>query len=86
MQKVKGFHCFAWNSCKEYENVRQMHEEVKQNRDHAKEELKKLQQTKSPMTQQIQEVEKQWRNLDIKIKEKVCILDSRLKFLDIPYV
>uniref|UniRef100_A0A452IPY8 Structural maintenance of chromosomes protein 5 n=1 Tax=Gopherus agassizii TaxID=38772 RepID=A0A452IPY8_9SAUR len=56
----------------EYENVRQEHEEVKQNRDHAKEELKKLQQTQSPMTQQIQEVEKQWRNLDIKIKEKTA--------------
>ncbi|XP_034629986.1 structural maintenance of chromosomes protein 5 isoform X1 [Trachemys scripta elegans] len=56
----------------EYENVRQQHEEVKQNRDHAKEELKKLQQAKSPMTQQIQEVEKQWKNLDIKIKEKTA--------------
>ncbi|XP_074850880.1 structural maintenance of chromosomes protein 5 isoform X4 [Carettochelys insculpta] len=56
----------------EYENIRQQHEEVKQSRERSKEELKKLQQAKSPMAQQIQEVEKQWRNLDLKIKEKAA--------------
>uniref|UniRef100_A0A8D0GQR5 Structural maintenance of chromosomes protein 5 n=1 Tax=Sphenodon punctatus TaxID=8508 RepID=A0A8D0GQR5_SPHPU len=56
----------------EYENIRQQYEEVKQSRDHQKEELRKLKAAQCPLTQQIQETEKQCRNLDTKIKEKTA--------------
>ncbi|NXL66902.1 SMC5 protein, partial [Chordeiles acutipennis] len=54
----------------EYENVRQQHEEVKQSRDQAKEELKKLKEMQAPATKKIQETEDYFRSLDMKITDK----------------
>ncbi|KAJ1206907.1 hypothetical protein NDU88_002300 [Pleurodeles waltl] len=54
----------------EYENVRQQYEEMKQGRDHLKDELKKLKETQAPMAHKIQEIDKQVKNLDTKIREK----------------
>ncbi|NXE26551.1 SMC5 protein, partial [Ardeotis kori] len=56
----------------EYENVRQQHEEVKQSRDQAKEELKNLKDMQSPVTKKIQETEENYKNLDMKIKDKAA--------------
>ncbi|NXE08260.1 SMC5 protein, partial [Lophotis ruficrista] len=56
----------------EYENVRQQHEEVKQSRDQAKEELKNLKDMQSPVTKKIQETEDNYKNLDMKIKDKAA--------------
>uniref|UniRef100_A0A8C0C0X4 Structural maintenance of chromosomes protein 5 n=1 Tax=Buteo japonicus TaxID=224669 RepID=A0A8C0C0X4_9AVES len=55
----------------EYENVRQQHEEVKQSRDQAKEELKNLKEMQFPVKKKIQETEEYFKNLDIKIRDKV---------------
>ncbi|NXY75260.1 SMC5 protein, partial [Glareola pratincola] len=54
----------------EYENVRQQHEEVKQSRDQAKEELKRLKELQSPVTKKIQETEEYFKSLDMKIRDK----------------
>uniref|UniRef100_G3WER0 Structural maintenance of chromosomes protein 5 n=1 Tax=Sarcophilus harrisii TaxID=9305 RepID=G3WER0_SARHA len=54
----------------EYENVRQQYEEVKQNREQMKEELKKLKETQGPLTQKIQEYERQRRQLDNQVRIK----------------
>ncbi|XP_010566912.1 PREDICTED: structural maintenance of chromosomes protein 5 [Haliaeetus leucocephalus] len=54
----------------EYENVRQQHEEVKQSRDQAKEELKNLKEMQFPVKKKIQETEEYFKNLDIKIRDK----------------
>ncbi|XP_010166924.1 structural maintenance of chromosomes protein 5, partial [Antrostomus carolinensis] len=54
----------------EYENVRQQHEEVKQSRDQAKEELKTLKEMQASMTKKLQETEDYFRSLDMKIRDK----------------
>ncbi|XP_069481894.1 structural maintenance of chromosomes protein 5 [Ambystoma mexicanum] len=54
----------------EYENVRQQYEEMKQGRDHLKDELKRLKEAQAPMAHKIQDVERQVKNLDAKIREK----------------
>ncbi|NWU57091.1 SMC5 protein, partial [Dromas ardeola] len=56
----------------EYENVRQQHEEVKQSRDQAKEELKRLKELQSPVTKKIQETEEHFKSLDMKIRDKAA--------------
>lgn len=63
---------------KEYENVRQQHEEVKQSRDQAKEVVKNLKEMQSPVTKKIQESEESFKSLDMKIRDKVGILSSQL--------
>ncbi|NWZ31903.1 SMC5 protein, partial [Asarcornis scutulata] len=52
----------------EYETVRQQHEEVKQIRDQAKEELKNLKEMQSPLVKKIQETVESFKSLDKKIK------------------
>ncbi|XP_058999571.1 structural maintenance of chromosomes protein 5 isoform X2 [Mustela lutreola] len=54
----------------EYENVRQEYEEVKLARDRVKEEVRKLKEGQIPMTRRIEEIEKQRRVLEARIKEK----------------
>ncbi|XP_049566883.1 structural maintenance of chromosomes protein 5 isoform X4 [Orcinus orca] len=54
----------------EYENVRQDYEEVKLARDRAKEEVRKLKEGQIPITQRIEEIERQRHNLEARIKEK----------------
>ncbi|KAM9367336.1 structural maintenance of chromosomes protein 5 [Phaethornis superciliosus] len=54
----------------EYENVRHQHEEVKQSRDQAKEELKVLKEKQAPMTKKVQETEEHLKCLDAKIRDK----------------
>ncbi|KAM9586606.1 structural maintenance of chromosomes protein 5 isoform 2-T2 [Morphnus guianensis] len=56
----------------EYENVRQQHEEVKQSRDQAKEELKNLKEMQFPVKKKIQETEEYFKNLDMKIRDKAA--------------
>ncbi|XP_010224723.1 PREDICTED: structural maintenance of chromosomes protein 5 [Tinamus guttatus] len=64
----------------EYENVRQQHEEVKQSRDQAKEELKNLKEMQAPMTKKTQEIEEHCKSLDTKIRDKtVEIKDTSQK-------
>ncbi|XP_075684088.1 structural maintenance of chromosomes protein 5 isoform X2 [Rhinoderma darwinii] len=55
----------------EYENVRQQFEEVKQIRDQMKEELKRNQESHAPLNQQLQHYDKQYKQIDGRIKEKV---------------
>lgn len=52
----------------EYETVRQQHEEVKQIRDQAREELKNLKEMQSPLVKKIQETVESFKILDKKIK------------------
>ncbi|KAM9167386.1 structural maintenance of chromosomes protein 5 [Mergus octosetaceus] len=52
----------------EYETVRQQHEEVKQIRDQAREELKNLKEMQSPLVKKIQETVESFKSLDKKIK------------------
>ncbi|KAM6230465.1 structural maintenance of chromosomes protein 5 [Porphyrio hochstetteri] len=54
----------------EYENSRQQHEKVKQSRDQAKAELKKLQEMQSPVTKKILETEKSIESLELQIRHK----------------
>ncbi|XP_045878425.1 structural maintenance of chromosomes protein 5 isoform X2 [Meles meles] len=54
----------------EYENVRQEYEEVKLARDRVKEEVRKLKEGQIPMTRRIEEIERQRRVLEARIKEK----------------
>ncbi|XP_057576260.1 structural maintenance of chromosomes protein 5 isoform X2 [Hippopotamus amphibius kiboko] len=54
----------------EYENVRQEYEEVKLARDRAKEEVRKLKEGQIPITQRIEEIERQRHSLEARIKEK----------------
>ncbi|XP_009993202.1 PREDICTED: structural maintenance of chromosomes protein 5 [Chaetura pelagica] len=56
----------------EYENVRQQHEEVKQSRDQAKEELKNLKEMQAPVTKKIQETEECFKSLDMKLRDKTA--------------
>uniref|UniRef100_A0A8B9NG10 Structural maintenance of chromosomes protein 5 n=1 Tax=Accipiter nisus TaxID=211598 RepID=A0A8B9NG10_9AVES len=56
----------------EYENVRQQHEEIKQSRDQAKEELKNLKEMQFPVKKKIQETEEYFKNLDMKIRDKAA--------------
>lgn len=68
------------NSSKEYETVRQQHEDVKQRRDQAKEELKNLKEMQSPLTKKIRELEESYNSLNMKIRNMVSILSSQLKY------
>ncbi|CAO2584998.1 Structural maintenance of chromosomes protein 5 [Lemmus lemmus] len=54
----------------EYENVRQEYEGVKLVRDRVKEEVRKLKEGQIPMTRRIEEIERQRRTLETRIKEK----------------
>ncbi|XP_040212662.1 structural maintenance of chromosomes protein 5 [Rana temporaria] len=54
----------------EYENCRQQYEEVKQKRDKLKEDLKGKQESQAPLNQQIQQYDKQQKQIDVRIKEK----------------
>nr|XP_048294674.1 structural maintenance of chromosomes protein 5 isoform X3 [Myodes glareolus] len=54
----------------EYENVRQEYEGVKLVRDQVKEEVRKLKEGQIPMTRRIEEIERQRRTLETRIKEK----------------
>ncbi|XP_036063819.1 structural maintenance of chromosomes protein 5 isoform X3 [Onychomys torridus] len=54
----------------EYENVRQEYEGVKLIRDRVKEEVRKLKEGQIPMTRRIEEIERQRRTLETRIKEK----------------
>ncbi|NWX20192.1 SMC5 protein, partial [Aegotheles bennettii] len=56
----------------EYESVRKQHEEVKQSRDQAKEQLKNLKEMQSPVTKKIQETEEYFKSLDMKIRDKAA--------------
>ncbi|XP_030368226.1 structural maintenance of chromosomes protein 5 isoform X2 [Strigops habroptila] len=56
----------------EYENVREQHEELKQIREQAKEELKNLKELQSPVTKKIQETEESFKSLDMKIRDKAA--------------
>lgn len=80
-QKTKVFNYFTFTSSKEYENVRQQHEDVKQSRDQAKEELKNLKELQSPVTKKIQETEERFKILDMKMRDKVGILSSQLTYV-----
>lgn len=64
----------SWIHCKEYENVRQEYEEVKLARDQAKEEVRKLKESQIPITERIEEMERQRHILEARIKEKVIFL------------
>ncbi|XP_068092361.1 structural maintenance of chromosomes protein 5 isoform X2 [Hyperolius riggenbachi] len=55
----------------EYENCRQKHEEAKEKRDSLKDELKRKQEVQAPLNQRIQQYDKQSKQIDVKIKEKV---------------
>ncbi|XP_035414443.1 structural maintenance of chromosomes protein 5 isoform X2 [Cygnus atratus] len=52
----------------EYETVRKQHEEVKQIRDQAREELKNLKEMQSPLMKKMQEIEGSFKSLDRKIR------------------
>uniref|UniRef100_A0A8C6GZ28 Structural maintenance of chromosomes protein 5 n=1 Tax=Mus spicilegus TaxID=10103 RepID=A0A8C6GZ28_MUSSI len=54
----------------EYENVRQEYEGVKLIRDRVKEEVRKLKEGQIPMTRRIEEIDRQRRTLEVRIKEK----------------
>ncbi|KAG8455241.1 hypothetical protein GDO86_001439 [Hymenochirus boettgeri] len=54
----------------EYETVRQQYEEVKQKCNSLKDELKKLQELQTPISQKIQQIEKKQRAIDVKVREK----------------
>ncbi|XP_039946390.1 structural maintenance of chromosomes protein 5 [Hirundo rustica] len=56
----------------EYENVREQHEEVKQNRNQVKKELKCLKEMQSPWTKNIQEAEENLNNLDMKTRDNTA--------------
>ncbi|XP_054033741.1 structural maintenance of chromosomes protein 5 [Dryobates pubescens] len=56
----------------EYENIRRQHEEVKQSRDQAKEEVKNLKEMQSPITKKIQEIEEYIKSLEMKIRDKAA--------------
>lgn len=72
-QKTAVFYCFTFNSSKEYENVREQHEEVKRNRNQIKEELKCLKEMQTPLTRRIQETEENLRNVDMRTRDIVGI-------------
>ncbi|KAM3937661.1 structural maintenance of chromosomes protein 5 isoform 2-T2 [Leptodactylus fuscus] len=55
----------------EYETVRPQYEEAKQMHDQLKEELNQRQQSQAPLTQQLQHCDKQHKQIDGRIKEKV---------------
>ncbi|XP_033376555.1 structural maintenance of chromosomes protein 5 isoform X2 [Parus major] len=56
----------------EYENVREQHEEVKQNRNQVKKELKCLKEMHAPWTKKIQEAEENLKNLDMKTRDNTA--------------
>ncbi|XP_060010970.1 structural maintenance of chromosomes protein 5 isoform X3 [Lagenorhynchus albirostris] len=74
--EMHKYHCELKNfrekekQLEEYENVRQDYEEVKLARDRAKEEVRKLKEGQIPITQRIEEIERQRHNLEARIKEK----------------
>ncbi|KAM4876295.1 structural maintenance of chromosomes protein 5 isoform 2-T2 [Thomomys bottae] len=54
----------------EYENVRQEYEGVKLARDQVKEEVRKLKEGQIPITNRIQEIERERHNMEVQIREK----------------
>ncbi|TKC39816.1 hypothetical protein EI555_017260, partial [Monodon monoceros] len=74
--EMHKYHCELKNfrekekQLEEYENVRQDYEEVKLARDRAKDEVRKLKEGQIPITQRIEEIERQRHNLEARIKEK----------------
>uniref|UniRef100_A0A8C6YGC4 Structural maintenance of chromosomes protein 5 n=1 Tax=Naja naja TaxID=35670 RepID=A0A8C6YGC4_NAJNA len=62
-----------------YEETRKLYEEAKKARDRQKEELKTLKQTLAPMTNEMEEADKQCAKLEDKIKEKVSIKETSQK-------
>ncbi|NXU88767.1 SMC5 protein, partial [Xiphorhynchus elegans] len=56
----------------EYENVREQHEEVKQNRNQAKKDVKILKEKQSPWTKKIQEAEENLNSLDMKTSDNTA--------------
>ncbi|NXU45767.1 SMC5 protein, partial [Drymodes brunneopygia] len=60
----------------EYENVRVQHEEVKQNRNQVKKELKCLKEMQAPWTKKIQEAEENLKNLDMKTRDNTAEIRS----------
>lgn len=72
-QKTAVFHCFTFNSSKEYENVRVQHEEMKEKRNRVRNELKRLKEMRAPWAKKIQEAEENLKNLDMKTKDNVGI-------------
>ncbi|XP_055434263.1 structural maintenance of chromosomes protein 5 isoform X1 [Bubalus kerabau] len=58
----------------EYENVRQEYEEVKLARDQAKEEVRKLKESQIPITERVEEMERQRHSLEARIREKALAI------------
>ncbi|XP_077105180.1 structural maintenance of chromosomes protein 5 isoform X2 [Ranitomeya variabilis] len=55
----------------EYEHVRQEYEKVKELRDQVKEELKQKQESQAPLNQKLQKYDKQHKQIDGRMKEKI---------------
>ncbi|XP_069619647.1 structural maintenance of chromosomes protein 5 [Ranitomeya imitator] len=55
----------------EYEHVRQEYEKVKEIRDQVKEELKQKQESQAPLNQKLQKYDKQHKQIDGRMKEKI---------------
>uniref|UniRef100_A0A8C6GZ76 Structural maintenance of chromosomes protein 5 n=1 Tax=Mus spicilegus TaxID=10103 RepID=A0A8C6GZ76_MUSSI len=74
--EMHRYHCELKNfrekekQLEEYENVRQEYEGVKLIRDRVKEEVRKLKEGQIPMTRRIEEIDRQRRTLEVRIKEK----------------
>ncbi|KAG8130631.1 hypothetical protein E2320_017235 [Naja naja] len=62
-----------------YEETRKLYEEAKKARDRQKEELKTLKQTLAPMTNEMEEADKQCAKLEDKIKEKIEQIKQALR-------
>ncbi|EGW10472.1 Structural maintenance of chromosomes protein 5 [Cricetulus griseus] len=82
--EMHRYHCELKNfrekekQLEEYENVRQEYEGVKLVRDRVKEEVRKLKEGQIPMTRRIEEIERQRRTLETRIKEKIKELQQAL--------
>lgn len=79
-RKTEVFNYFTCNFSKEYETVRKQHEEVKQIRDQAREELKNLKEMQSPLMKKMEEIEGSFKSLDRKIRCMVGNLSSVIIF------
>ncbi|NXJ07583.1 SMC5 protein, partial [Odontophorus gujanensis] len=66
----------------EYETVRQQHEDVKQRRDQAKEELKVLKEMQSPLPKKMEECEEFYNSLNMKIRsiaDEIRVVSQKCK-------
>uniref|UniRef100_A0A8U7NB77 Structural maintenance of chromosomes protein 5 n=1 Tax=Corvus moneduloides TaxID=1196302 RepID=A0A8U7NB77_CORMO len=76
------FHCELKNyrekerELEEYENVREQHEEAKQNRNQVKKELKSLKEMQAPWTKKIEEAEENLKSLDMKTRDNTAEIRS----------